>query len=282
MLTITIRWITPSIFQGVDQSLGIVDEYTLCQKLPSQAPGILRNHWDNWVSLADFHQIAAAGFNLLRIPIGYWAFNNNGSPYIQGAADYLDTAIGWARSTSPPLKLIIDLHGAPGSQNGFDNSGKRGNVGWLVDGGPRGQTCQQTFDVLNKIAQKYAALPYQDVVVGIELLNEPLGTTLNQGDLREFYRVGYDLVRRVSDTVVVLHDAFSPPASFNGFMSPSDHGDQSVAIDHHFYVMFDDGTVGLAPWAKRQFVCNTANTYTGADKWTFIGMFYAFEKEGFA
>jgi len=39
-------WITPSIFEGVDQSLGIVDEYTLTQKLPKDvASGILNAHW---------------------------------------------------------------------------------------------------------------------------------------------------------------------------------------------------------------------------------------------
>ena len=29
------------------------------------------------------------------------------------------------------LKVLIDLHGAPGSQNGFDNSGKASNVEWV-------------------------------------------------------------------------------------------------------------------------------------------------------
>jgi hypothetical protein len=38
-------WITPSIFQNVDQSLGIVDEFTLTQKLGSQAAyNILKPH----------------------------------------------------------------------------------------------------------------------------------------------------------------------------------------------------------------------------------------------
>jgi len=38
-------WITPSIFQNVDQSLGIVDELTLTEKLGSEAAlNILRPH----------------------------------------------------------------------------------------------------------------------------------------------------------------------------------------------------------------------------------------------
>ena len=31
------------------------------------------------------------------------------------------------------LKVLLDLHGAPGSQNGFDNSGKRGPIEWIVE-----------------------------------------------------------------------------------------------------------------------------------------------------
>ena len=55
--------------------------------------------------------------NHVRLPIGYWAFEvGSGEPYITGQLDYLKKAITWA--SNHDLKLIIDLHGAPGSQNG--------------------------------------------------------------------------------------------------------------------------------------------------------------------
>ena len=42
--------------------------------------------------------------------------------------------MGWCQELG--LKVVLDLHGAPGSQNGFDNSGKRGEVGGIrPDGG---------------------------------------------------------------------------------------------------------------------------------------------------
>jgi glucan 1,3-beta-glucosidase len=45
-------WITPSIFENVDQSRGIVDEYTLTQKLGTDAAlAILRPHWDSWCTV---------------------------------------------------------------------------------------------------------------------------------------------------------------------------------------------------------------------------------------
>ena len=56
--------------------------------------------------------------NHVRIPIGYWAFEvGSGEPYISGQLPYLQNAVGWARNHG--LKVIIDIHGAPGSQNGW-------------------------------------------------------------------------------------------------------------------------------------------------------------------
>lgn len=47
----------------------MVDEWTLCSMVPNAAD-ILRQHWDSWVTLADFQKIAKSGFNTVRIPIG--------------------------------------------------------------------------------------------------------------------------------------------------------------------------------------------------------------------
>jgi glucan 1,3-beta-glucosidase len=56
--------------------------------------------------------------NHVRLPIGYWAFDvSEGEPYIQGQLSYLQKAVTWAGNHG--LKLIVDLHGAPGSQNGY-------------------------------------------------------------------------------------------------------------------------------------------------------------------
>lgn len=69
----------------------------------------------------DTHRFSHS-LNHVRIPIGYWAFEvGPGEPFIQGQLPYLQQAVGWAQSNG--LKVIIDLHGAPGSQNGFVHPG---------------------------------------------------------------------------------------------------------------------------------------------------------------
>lgn len=245
-----------------------MDEYTLTSQLGQEAAlSVLRPHWDSWATLGDFQRIAAAGINTVRIPIGYWAFRKFGDdPYVQGAAPYLEAAIGWARSTG--LKVWIDLHGAPGSQNGFDNSGQRTDNPQFTRGGG---TVEHMLEVLRDVSDRYARPEYQDVVVAIEFVNEPLGSRIDVGRLRDFYGQSYEIVRRVSDTPVVLSDAFQGASAWNGFLAPSDPNAYNVIVDHHVYQVFSPDQVAWPRSRHRQEVCNRIGGYTGADKWVVVG-----------
>lgn len=130
-------WITPSLFDNTNDTR-IVDEWTFNQyQTSSSAKAALKQHWDTWITEADFTAIAAAGsvvimtfsiatarlnssflrLNHVRIPIGFWAFDiSGGEPYAQGQLPYLQKAVTWAAKHN--IKVIVDLHGAPGSQNG--------------------------------------------------------------------------------------------------------------------------------------------------------------------
>lgn len=112
-------WIRPSLFQQFEGSPNpAVDEYTFCQYLGyDAAAGQLAAHWATWYTESDFVNLAAWGINHVRIPVGYWAFDvAPGEPWVMGAEAYLRQALVWA--TNHGLKVWIDLHGAPGSQNG--------------------------------------------------------------------------------------------------------------------------------------------------------------------
>jgi glucan 1,3-beta-glucosidase len=72
------------------------------------------------------------------------------------------------------VSILIEVT-APGSQNSSDNSGHRITPpGWQ-----QGDTISQNLAVLKTISSKYAQAQYQDVVVSVELLNEPLGSALS-------------------------------------------------------------------------------------------------------
>lgn len=100
-------WINPSFFEGNSA----VDEYTLTQLLgKDEAYNKLSQHWNSWITQDDFNQMAAAGLNHVRIPIGYWSIlPRDGDPYVQGAYDVLGKALDWAQAAG--LKVMIDLHG---------------------------------------------------------------------------------------------------------------------------------------------------------------------------
>ena len=152
------------------------------------------------------------GLNFVRIPIGYWAFQLlDNDPYVQGQVQYLEKALGWARKNN--IRVWIDLHGAPGSQNGFDNSGLRDSYNFQ-----NGDNTQVTLNVLNTIFKKYGGNEYSDVVIGIELLNEPLGPVLNMDKLKQFFLDGYNSLRQTgSVTPVIIHDAFQVFGYWNNF-----------------------------------------------------------------
>jgi glucan 1,3-beta-glucosidase len=216
---------------------------------------ILRKHWDTWVRWEDFNKIKQSGFNVVRIPVGYWAYNTFGSPFVSGSNVYIDAAIDWARSLD--LKIIIDLHGAPGSQNGYDNSGQRtDNPQWTT-----GDNVSKTLQVLKTISQKYAQTSYQDVVIGIELLNEPALylPQVNYDATKQFYRDGFYQTRDTSDTPVIIHDGFRAPNTWNGFLTPS---------DHHEYQVFDSNLLRMSPTQHAQYACSNSNAFSGADKWS--------------
>lgn len=227
-------YITPSLFEAFGDDIP-VDEYHYTQYLgKDEAYSRLSNHWATWYTESDFEEIAAKGLNLVRIPIGYWAFVLlDDDPYVQGQEDYLDQAIDWARTYG--LKVWVDLHGAPGSQNGFDNSGLRDQIEFQEDG-----NVNVTLTALQAIFNKYGADDYLDVIVGIELLNEPLGSSLNMDQLNLFWEWAYKNLRSTGSVQnVVIQDAFTAAGYFDDKFLLDDYW--GVVIDHHHYQVFSTG-----------------------------------------
>ncbi|KAH7930933.1 glycoside hydrolase family 5 protein [Leucogyrophana mollusca] len=264
-------WITPSLFDNTGNT-DIVDEWTFgeFQDLDT-ATSVLQNHWNTWITETDFANIAAAGLNHVRLPIGYWAFEvGPGEPYIQGQLPYLQQAVTWAGQYG--LKVIVDLHGAPGSQNGFDNSGQRLSFpGWHSN-----QTnIDRTDAIIKTIASMFADQP--DVVPIIAPLNEPAGFD-GQAVLtavRQYWYDSYGNIRypygtsQQSNTVELIHDAFQPLSYWSGFETPT--GWQGVAMDTHIYQVFSDADVEMSYQDHINTACATQSSLSTFDLWLIVG-----------
>ena len=109
----------------------------------------------------DFVDIRSSGLNAVRIPIGYWAVDvRDDEPYVSGQYPYLIQAVQWAGELG--LSVLIDLHGAPGSQNGQDNSGLIGPVLFASNT----SNADRSLDVLRNLTQEFSRDVYGDVVNG--------------------------------------------------------------------------------------------------------------------
>ncbi|KAI5120782.1 hypothetical protein M0805_002409 [Coniferiporia weirii] len=265
-------WITPSLFDNTGND-AIVDEWTFCQlQSTSTAESVLQNHWNTFYTEADFAAIAAAGLNHVRLPVGYWAFEvGPGEPFIQGQLPFLQKAVTWAGNYG--LKVIIDLHGAPGSQNGFDNSGQRMSFPhWHSNS----TNVERTDAIIMTIASMFAT--DTNVVSVIAPLNEPAGF---DGDavltvVRQYWDDSYGNIRfpfgssEQSNTLVLIHDAFQDLSYWDGFMVAPGH--QGVALDTHIYQVFSDGDVALSQQDHIDTACAVADSgIADFDLWVIVG-----------
>jgi glucan 1,3-beta-glucosidase len=236
------KWMTPSLFEG----LAATDETAWCVELGPEAPARLRAHWDGFVTREDLAWLAEVGIDAVRIPFGHWIFGPpypyhakygaRPHPYVEGGIDVLDRALDWAGELG--LRVVLDLHAAPGCQNGFDNGGMQDVCEWHT----REEYLAHSVEVLARLAARYRAHPG---LYGIEVLNEPRWDVPT--DLLEAYTVrAYAAIRAhcpPDRVAVVFHDGFRSHLEYRGFLQPPDF--RNAILDVHRYQCFEPADLEL-------------------------------------
>ena len=240
------KWMSPTLFDGTTAE----DEYSLPRQLsPEVYEARIKIHRSEYITERDFASIRRMGLNTVRIPVPYFIFGDR-APFI-GCVRELDRAFVWAEKYG--LKILIDLHTAPLSQNGFDNGGISGVCKWS-------QTPEEVdfvLDVLEKLARRYGR---REGLFDITPINEPVtremwdlmqvqkryppaDPDLAEGSgpntmefLRDFYDRAYERIRPhvLTDKYVVFHDAFQL-RSWKDFITQPKF--QQVMLDTHQYLM---------------------------------------------
>lgn len=123
----------------------------------------MQYHRSTYVTEKDFSTISEHGINTVRIPVPYFIFGD--CPPLQGCIKYLDLAFDWADKYA--LKILIDLHTVPGSQNSYDNGGITGVCKWCQDP----IEAEFSLSVLERLSKRYAN---RHSLFGIEIVNEPI------------------------------------------------------------------------------------------------------------
>ncbi len=222
------RWMKPSLFEETNHKERCETSFVLHHPSPRQT---LESHWQTWITKDDIHWLKENGINLVRIPIPWWLFPDTfqtKTPYIS-PLQYIHQAMDFIDSEG--MKVMLDLHTAPGSQNGFDNGGIDGVLTWHLDS----KNIDMTIEVLKMIA-----LEFKDhrALHSLQVLNEP-HMSIDISIIEDFYDRSYLALRQIlkPETYIVFHDSFRLHHWVPFFQT---RNWKNVILDTHIYQCFSD------------------------------------------
>ncbi|KZO97421.1 glycoside hydrolase family 5 protein [Calocera viscosa TUFC12733] len=199
----------------------------------SQAKQILELHWDTWITPDDWKWMSERGINSVRIPIGFYHLCGLDRTVLQGTnfSAFYDVYSGaWNRiiqaiSTAHQygIGVLLDLHAAPGKQNGDAHSGQTGLIRFYEE-----HNLTSTLLALKVLVSHVRDIPN---VVGVQLLNEPQ----NHGRLPSWYISTLNSLRSLAATLpLYIHDAWSTYQ----YADLAGGRNDWVVVDHHLYRCF--------------------------------------------
>ena len=119
--------------------------------------------------------------------------------------------------------------------------------------------------MLNKIRDDHASHP---AVAAIELLNEPMGPSLDMNQVKQFYMDGWGNLKDTS-VAVTFHDAFQGVGGWGGFGG----GMSNLLLDTHHYEIFDNAAVSMSIDDHVKTACGFGGQMASTGKWTIAGEF---------
>lgn len=250
----------------------IIDEWTAgLYSDPGWAAYVLQKHFDEWMTEDDWKAIKAAGLNHVRIPVPYFMFKQAigpNAPYL-ALNRFAKLKEGVLLAKKYGLKVWIDLHGVPGSQNGFDNSGRSGPINWPNN--PSYYT--QTQYAFNRLVTEFTQPAYAGVVTAIEAVNEPKGNVVPavQNLLNTYYPWARNKVaipdgwNKYSNMLLVIHDAFQGLQYWQNFWTG--RARHRVLLDTHPYFVYSDWEHQATDSQRLQEACNLTSSFETSQKY---------------
>ena len=129
-----------------------------------------------------------------------------------------------------------DLHTAPGTQNGFDNSGHKSLTGPICTNWcDNKDNVQRTVNIVTQIVKAIQELVNTDVVTGFGPLNEAF-TTCSLDIIRQFYNETFFIVKQYlgPEVNVYIGDAFQVNTFNDGWwLDPVIYN--NIYLESHYY-----------------------------------------------
>ena len=180
-----------------------------------------------FVAEADIARIAAEGFDHVRLPMNWRVLMSSTGAWLEDGFDCLDRLIDWCRTHG--LRVLLDLHGAPGGQTGTNIDDSLGRPELFMDE----RNGELTVELWTEIARRYRDEP---TVLGYDLLNEPLPDQWQHRfaeDLVALYRRVTAAVRRVDPHHLIMYEGMHWATSWDIFTEVWDHN--SVLQFHKYW-----------------------------------------------
>ncbi|MCR5046663.1 MAG: glycoside hydrolase family 5 protein [Treponema sp.] len=239
-------WMTPCEYtRKVKAEAELFD--CLCERFGKEKALYLQENWQKsfWTE-KDFDNCSQMGMNCVRLPFWHGNLIDSNGNFMAAAFDRLDWFLTEAGKRG--LYVILDFHGAPGSQNGSDHSGVDGRNNKIKASefffGENSAKNQELFyTIWEEIARRCKDNP---VVAAYDLLNEPFCTyRYNSGfadeELRkilwEIYDRAYKRIRAVDSRHLIAMEAVWDPVDLP---NPKDYGWENVVYEYHNYFYGDD------------------------------------------
>lgn len=195
-----------------------------------------RRFHDAFIADDDFALIAAQGFDHVRLPMNARALIDDDGSFHEDGFALVEHAV--ALSERHGLRVLLDLHGAPGGQTGTN-----------IDDSPNGKPelfmsehyRSLTIRLWVELARRYRD---RDAVLGYDLLNEPLPEEWQhryRDELVALYRDLTAAIRAVDDRHLLMYEG-SHWATNADPVSERFDGNQAVQF-HRYWCAPDEGSI---------------------------------------
>ena len=233
---------------------------------------LMRIYWDAFFTEGDFRIIKEdLQMNTIRLPFYYLNILNEDLTLKEEkeAFAYLDWFVSEAAENE--LYVVLDLHGAPGSQNGFEHSGRKDRVAglWTSE-----ENIKATVELWDFVSMHYTQTKPElgKWIATYDILNEPTyeWNTKTTPECWEVFDQIYDVIRENGDKHVVTMEGCW---GFEALPNPVDYGWDNVQYEYHWYNWWSN----FLPYELLYAYYDINNFGREYDVPTYIGEFTCFE-----
>ncbi|NQV50169.1 MAG: cellulase family glycosylhydrolase [Candidatus Marinimicrobia bacterium] len=178
----------------------------------------------NYVTRADIAELAEWGFDHVRMPFHYNMFSPYRGVWNEWGFEVTDSLVAWCSAVG--MHVVLDMHCAPGGQNGGPISDSDGTARlWLAD-----TNKTHTMMIWEAIATRYADEPW---IGGYDLLNEPvLPDGVTSQAFKNLYLDIATVIRAVDNNHILFIEGNWYATDFTGLTPPFD---DNMAYSFHKY-----------------------------------------------